>query len=237
MPIYRDRATQEPNSPAKLMETLSGLLSRTVTVDDLVAYVHAILGTDAFSERFSEELAEMAGPVHVPITSDSALFERAVQLGRDLLWWHTWGERFTPEGNPDILHGRAREVSPVEGYPNNFRYHPDEQLLEVGTGKFGPVSQEVWDFEVSGLKVVRSWLGYRMANRKGRKSSPLDDIRPRTWVFTDELLRLLAILEHTIKVTPVAAALLAEIVDGPLISPEDLPQPTEAERKPPKVPK
>lgn len=235
--MYRDRTTQEPNLPAGLLETLSGLLGRTVAVDDLVAYIYALLGTGAFSERFAEELSEMAGPVHVPITSDPALFERAVQLGRDLLWWHTWGERFIPEGDPDILQGSAREVSPVKVYPNDFDYHSEEHLLKVGVGMFSPVSQEVWDFEVSGLKVVRSWLGYRMADRRGRKSSPLDDIRPRTWVFTEELLRLLAILEHTIEVTPTVADLLAEIVVGPLILPKDLPQPTDAERKPPKLPK
>ncbi len=236
-PIYRDRAAQYPNITAGLLDTLSDKLNQNVTARDLASYIYGLLGNSAFSVRFAEELAERVGPVHVPITSDFSLFEQAVQLGRDLLWWHSWGERFIPEGNPDIPQGKCREVSPVEGYPNDFRYHPDEQLLEVGTGKFGPVSREVWDFEVSGLKVVRSWLGYRMANRKGKKSSPLDDIRPRTWVFTEELLRLLAILEHTIEVTPVAADLLAQIVDGPLISPEDLPQPTEAERKPPKLPK
>ena len=212
-------------------------MDRSVTVEDLVAYVHALLGTAAFSERYAPELAEMAGSVRVPITSDPDLFGRAVELGRDLLWWHTWGERFAPDGNTKIPRGRAGEVSPVEGYPNKFDYLPEKQLLEVGTGRFGPVSQEVWDFEVSGLKVVRKWLGYRMANPKGKKSSPLNDIRPRTWVFTDELLRLLAILEHTIEVTPTAADLLDEIVSGPLIPPGDLPQPTDAERKPPKIPK
>ena len=237
MPIYRDRAARVPNLSAGLLETLSGEIDRPVTAEDLVAYVHALLGTAAFSKRFASELAEMAGPVRVPITSDPDLFGRAVELGRDLLWWHTWGERFAPDGNTNIPRGRAREVSPVEGYPNKFRYLPDEHLLEVGTGRFGPVSQEVWDFEVSGLKVVRKWLGYRMADRKGRKSSPLDDIRPRTWTFTDELLRLLAILEHTIEVTPAADDLLDKIISGPLIPPEDLPQPTDAERKPPKIPR
>ena len=102
IPIYRDRATQEPNLPAGLLEKLSGLLARKVTVDDFVAYVHAILGTEAFSEWFSEEISEISGSVHVPITSDSSLFERATQLGHDLLWWHTWGERFIPESSREI---------------------------------------------------------------------------------------------------------------------------------------
>ena len=62
--------------------------------------------------------------------------------------------------------------------PNDFAYDPESQTLTVGTGAFAPVSQEAWNFEVSGLRVLRSWLGYRMKTRKGKKSSPLDDIRP-----------------------------------------------------------
>ena len=235
MPMYRDQAAREPNFPTGLLDTLGGLLGRPVTAEDLVAYLHGLLGTASFSRRFAEELAEAAGPVHIPITSDPDLFKRAVELGRVLFWWHTWGERFTPSTATTLPEGTSREVSSVEGYPNTFRYRPESQMLEVGTGVFGPVSQEVWNFEVSGLKVLRSWLGYRMAKRKGRKSSPLDDIRPRTWVFTDELLRLIAILQHTVDVTPIAAELLAKIIAGPLILSTDLPQPTDAERKPPKI--
>jgi len=119
--------------------------------------------------------------------------------------------------------------------PNKFDYDPATQRLTVGNGMFGPVSPAVWEFEVSGLKVLKSWLGYRMKKRKGRKSSPLDDIRPTRWTQTDELLRLLAILEHTIEVTPAAAKLLDDIVSGPLIPASDLPSPTAAQRKPPKV--
>ena len=55
-----------------------------------------------------------------------------------------------------------------------------------------------------------------MKTRKGRKSSDLDAIRPTRWTQTDELLRLLAILEHTIEVTPTAATLLDEILANPL---------------------
>ena len=116
--------------------------------------------------------------------------------------------------------------------PEKYHYDPDTQLLTVGTGTFGPVSEAVWSFEVSGLKVVGSWLGYRMKNRKGRKSSPLDDIRPTRWTQTEELLRLLAILEHTIEVTPTAAALLDEILTNPLIPATGIPRPTPDQRKP-----
>ena len=114
------------------------------------------------------------------------------------------------------------------------RYDPGTEQLTIGAGIFAPVSPEVWNFEVSGLRVLPSWLGYRMKNRKGRKSSELDDIRPQNWTQSKELVILLSILEHTVEVAPRAADLLDRIVDGPLITVADLPTPESAERKPPK---
>ncbi len=122
----------------------------------------------------------------------------------------------------------------MEGMPEKFAYDPEARTLTVGTGTFAPVALEVWEFEVSGLKVLPSWLGYRIQARKGKKSSPLDDIRPTQWTQTEELLRLLAILDHTIQVTPTAAKLLDDVLTSPLIPATDLPTPTPAQRKPPR---
>lgn len=235
-PIYRDPNGKEPNVTDGLLEALNGRLGIDVDARDLLAYVYALTGTAAFSDRFSDELAEAAGPIHIPIAADPALFLQAAELGRDLLWWHTWGERFTPEGQSRLPEGQAKEVRPVQGMPDDYSYDPESQTLTVGTGAFAPVSEEAWNFEVSGLRVLRSWLGYRMKIRKGRKSSPLDDIRPTRWTQTNELLLVLSIIEHTIEATPQAAALLTQIVNGPLIPSTDLPPPTPANRKPPRTP-
>ena len=234
MPLFRDADANDPNVNPGLLATLSETLHTDIEASDLVAYVYGLGGTSAFSERFSEELSEAAGPIHIPITTDRDLFERAVAFGRDLLWWHTWGERFAPAGQSRLPAGLAREVAAVEGMPEKFDYNSAAQRLIVGTGAFEPVSEEVWNFEVSGLRVLRSWLGYRMKKRKGRKSSPLDDIRPTRWTQSSELLLLLSIVEHTVEVTPKATELLGEIVSGPLISASDLPVPTPESRKIPR---
>ena len=234
VPLCRRAHAQESNVTYGLLATLGESLRIDVTAEDLLAYVYALGGTPAFSRRFGEELAEAAGPIHIPITADPDLFQQAVELGRDLLWWHTWGERFAPAGQSSLPAGQAKAVRPVEAMPESHAYDPESQTLTVGTGVFSPVSEDAWNFEVSGLRVLRSWLGYRMKIRKGRKSSPLDDIRPTRWTQTNEFLLLLSIIEHTIEVIPKAATLLAQIVKGPLISAKDLPTPTPANRKPPK---
>src|SRR3546814_18752743 len=89
-------------------------------------------------------------------------------------------------------------------YPEDFSNDSDEREIVVGDGRFGPVAPEVWKFEVSGFKVVQSWLGYRMKKRAGKKSSPLDDIRPERWTarMSDDLLEILWVLEVTLAVEP-----------------------------------
>ena len=52
----------------------------------------------------------------------------------------------------------------------NLGYDAAEQKLHVGEGVFGPVRQEVWNFSVSGLAVLQSWLAYSMKKGAGRKS-------------------------------------------------------------------
>lgn len=232
VPLYRDKPAREPNVAGGLLDALTNALGTTVDAKDLVAYVYGLTGTGAFGERFADELGEAAGPVRIPISSDPALFERVARLGRDLLWWHTWGERFAPAHHAELPPGMATELEPIRGYPDSFSYDPTARVLSVGTGRFGPATPDVWSFEVSGLKALQSWLGYRMAKGKGKKSSPLDDIRPERWTFTDELLRVIAILQHTVDVTPRAAELLAAVVAGPLVDPATLPTPTDAERRP-----
>ena len=72
-------------------------------------------------------------------------------------------------------------------YPEEFSYDPQKRELYVGKGVFSDVRREVWEFGVSGLEVVKSWLGYRMKKRSGKKSSRLDEIRP---TVLNELVRV-----------------------------------------------
>jgi len=99
------------------------------------------------------------------------------------------------------------------------------------------VPREVWEFEVSGLKVVQSWLGYRMRERSGKKSSPLDDIRPRVWThaFTRELLELIWVLEITIAGYPKQQQMLEAVLESDLFTAAELLAVPDEAREAPKV--
>ena len=122
------------------------------------------------------------------------------------------------------------------GYPDAFDHDPATRALHVGDGEFAPVTAEVHGFQVSGLQVVRSWLRSRMRQGAGRKSSPLDDIRPQRWTaaHTNELLDLLWVLEATVALRPEQARLLDAVTAGDCLAADDLPPVPAAMRQPPK---
>jgi hypothetical protein len=73
-----------------------------------------------------------------------------------------------------------------------------------------------------------------MKKRSGKSSSPLDDIRPESWEFDEELLDLLWVLDHTVDLFPDLEKNLDMILNSELIKSTDFALPTDSERKGPK---
>jgi hypothetical protein len=240
IPLWRDAQATEPNITVGLLDLLTSTYGDVVATEELFAYAYALLADRTYAERFSDELS-IPGP-RLPLTKDVALFRRSAVLGRELVALHTYGERFAdalPGGQ--LPRGAARSLAGIpftpEDYPETFSYDGVNQELRVGTGRFGPVTPAVWEYSVSGLQVVRSWLGYRMRDRSGLASSPLDEIRPERWTLamTRELLELLWVLEATIEREPALCTLLDAVIRGPLFTVDELPNPTPQERDAPAV--
>lgn len=238
IPLWRDAEASQANLPSGLLAVLNPCLGE-VTPEDFFAYCYALLATPAYVETYSEELT-VPGP-RVPVTKDRNLFQQAVGFGRRLIWLHTYGERLVPDGQRrgEVPQGNARSIRGVtdtaEGYPVEFSYNEATQTLRVGEGEFGPVTKEVFEFSISGLLVVRSWLNYRMKDGAGRSTSPLDEIRPQRWTseMSQELLELFWVLEATVAMFPKLKQTLEAVIAGETFRADELPQPTAAERKPP----
>ncbi|MEK7755132.1 MAG: type ISP restriction/modification enzyme [Acidobacteriota bacterium] len=239
LPLYRNAEATEPNILPGLLDLLGKAYKRKVTPEAFLAYVYGALAQPAFTARYAKELETRE--LRVPITKDAALFAKVRDAGARLLWLHTYGERFVPKGRQrgHVPRGAAKCVKPVpghpDGYPESFEYNDATRTLHVGAGEFAPVAPEVFEFELSGLKVVQSWLSYRMKRGAGKKSSPLDDIRPERWTsqFTTELLELLWVLEVTIEGYPEQANLLNAVIAGPCFPTAELPAVPDDARKPP----
>ncbi len=240
MPLYRDAACEEANILPELLNLLAEQYGQDVSPEDFLAYVYGVLAQPAFTERFVKELGTRE--LRVPLTKDRELFEEVRNVGANLLWLHTYGERYVPGGEHKgrVPRGKAKCMKAVPGddagYPEDYEYSETTKTLHVGNGAFAPVEPEVYEFEVSGLKVVQSWLGYRMKKPRGRKSSDLDDINPTRWPseFTTELLELLWVLEHTLAEYPKQAELLERLVSGECFQADELPEVPEQMRRPPR---
>ncbi len=236
VPLYCSADTSSPNILPGLLDLLGGTYKRNVMPEDFLAYIYGVAAHSAFTARFASELETRE--LHIPVTRDAGLFEQARSTGARLLWLHTYGERFVPVDmqRGEISPGSARCTKTVldhaDGYPETFSYNDTTRTLHVGEGVLAPVTPEVYEFEVSGLKVVQSWLKYRIKTGAGRKSSPLDDIRPESWTsqFTTELLELLWVLEETVNGYPAQEELLDLIVEGDCFKADDFPIPPERMR-------
>ncbi|WP_229480643.1 type ISP restriction/modification enzyme [Mycolicibacterium mageritense] len=215
-----------PNLANGLLGALSTIAGHELTAADLVAYIAGATAHPAYTERFTDEL-ETPG-IRVPITTNGALFQQAVDIGREVIWLHTYGETF-PDVGASIRYpaGDPRRITnsvAVDTIPTTMTYDPTAAAIHIGTGTFGPVSQEVWDYTIGGREVVKSWFNYRKASPTGRKTSPLDDINATTWPteWTGELIDLLTVLARLVELHPAQAELLDEILTHPVASYADL---------------
>ena len=242
IPLWRDANGAIPNITIGLLDKLTLIYHSPTTPDSFMAYCYAILACTEYARRFATDLSTSSP--RIPITTDAIVFKQGVELGRRLIWIQTYGERFAPDRQRSgyVLPGGARAILPVsttqENYPKAYSWEEASETLHVGDGTFAPVSRAVWEYEISGFHPIRSWLGYRMREPTGRTSSPLDDIRPKVWPaeFTEELLELLWVLEHTTDISPDLASFLDTVLKSEILTAEDIPMPTAEQREAPTVP-
>lgn len=230
---------------SNLRESLLALLATTfgagVSAPDVFAYIAAVTAHPAYTARFRPNLVQPG--LRIPLTAERALFKKAVALGKQVIWLHTYGERFAdpkagrpPE--PPRLSGKAAPKYPragaipstPAGMPETMEYDPATRRLSVGAGYIENVPPEVWAYEVSGKNVLRQWFSYRRKDRERpligdrRPPSALGDIQPDHWIaeYTTDLIDLLHVLGSLVALEPEQAALLEEVCSGALITAEEV---------------
>jgi hypothetical protein len=194
-PLWRDSAATQPNVSPMLLEALASQYKTPVTPEDFLAYLAAVVANPAYTARFQNDLAQPG--LRVPLTVKPKLFSEAVELGRRIIWLHTFGERFAdpkagrPKGPPRLPKDQSPQV-PKDGaipsdpasMPDEIGYDDSKRRLLVGTGFVENVSPAVWQYEVSGKRVLTQWFSYRKKNRERpiigdrRPPSKLGDIQP-----------------------------------------------------------
>ena len=183
-PLWADIAATDPNVPAALLAELATVYGRVVSGPDLFAYIAAIAASPAYTERFRINLKQPG--LRIPITAERSLFDDAIELGREVVWLHTFGERFSggrppgpprvDEGEPTIPAGGALPDT-LAAMPHELEYDAVSRKLKIGAGFIANVSPEVWAYKVSGKNVLSQWWSYR---RQDRSKPPMGDRRPHS---------------------------------------------------------
>lgn len=226
-----------PNLAPGLLEGLAAEASIHADHEDLLAYVAGVVAHPAFTSTFVDELTTPG--VRVPITRDSSLWARAVELGREVIWLHTYAERYTDQAAgreaSNVRSGWPMEAQPksleaVTTMPVKVQYDGVQGHVVFTNddgdrnGAWGPVSREVFDYTVGGMNVIGSWFKYRKKNPGGKKTSPLDEIHVDEWPieWTREFTELLTVLTRLVSLEPAQAELLEQILGGELITRDEL---------------
>lgn len=202
---------------------------------ELVYYLAGITGHPGYVRTFDAEL-QQAG-IRVPLTVDPDLWFRAVQLGKYVVWLHTYGERGEP------LPGMNRVTDkPTDGlysmpmYEKNMgtampekkpTFTPGEDDIHgeiaFGASRWSNVEKAVFNYTVGGQQTIGLWAKYRLKKPIVKRSSPLNDIVQQSWPieWSTEFKELLCVLTHLVHLEPKQEQLLADILAGDLIPREE----------------
>jgi hypothetical protein len=236
-PLWLDRDATFANMPPGLLEHFGRTYGQAASAEDVFAYLAAVAAHPAFTARFRNDLVTPG--LRIPLTAEHSLFREAVDVGRTVIWLHTFGERFAdgtadrparPPRMPATIAPRIPAQGVISGgsgsLPETIDYDPTTRRLLVGKGFVENVSPEMWRYEVSGIEVLRHWFSYRKAMRERpvmgdrRPPSKLSDIQPDHWLaeYTTELIDLLNVLGRLVDAEPQQATLLQRICDGPTLA-------------------
>jgi hypothetical protein len=239
-PLWANDAATEPNICPAILTWFSEIYGRPTSAEDVIAYLAAVAANPAYTARFAPDLVQPG--LRIPLTGDPTLFDEAVQLGYEVIWLHTFGERFAdpaadrPARPPRLAQGAPRIPadgaipSDPEHMPATISYDAANRRLWIGSGHIDNIPPAVWAYEVSGKHVLTQWFSYRKRNRERpqigdrRTPSPLGDIQPDAWPaeYTTELLNVLHVLGRLVALEPAQADLLERICAGPTLTQEAL---------------
>ena len=240
-PLWADRQQRTPNLKTGLLREVAKALGVTVRAPDLMAYFAAVAAHPAYTARFRSDLVQPG--LRFPLTADASLFAEAIEIGREIIWLHCFGERFAdpsagrpnaaprmPEGERPVIPKTGAIATKPEHFPNRIEYDAAARHLKIGSGFIDNVPPAVWEYEVSGKQVLVQWFSYRRLDRSRpimgdrRRPSALEKIQPDGWLaeYTTELMNVLHILGRLVALEPRQADLLNRICDGPLLSADDL---------------
>ena len=207
-PLYRRPGGLDPNLTPGLTAFLRRRLGTAVRPEDLLAWIAAVTAQPA--GRTGED-------VPVPLPADPALWAEGLDLGRRVLWLHTYGERFAAELGPLRMPGGRRPFvrERVTGLPDALEHDAEDDSLLIGTGRLSPVARSAWEFHAAGEPVLSRWFTERCADPEAQPGT-LEALGLTGWPqqYTADLVDLVTVLTQLAELRPSLADLSTRAADG-----------------------
>jgi hypothetical protein len=158
-PLYDRRPdVSGPNIPAGLLQRLSSAYGKAVTAEQVFDVVLCLLSAESYTLRFSEDLEDVFP--HVPFPHAPEDFDAAAALGADIRGLEAFARPPRPEFATNAL---AHVATNPKGKIASVEYGDGEiTLCADGSGRITGIPQSVWEFSVSGYRILPRWLEARV---------------------------------------------------------------------------
>ncbi len=155
-PLYDNRPGQHPvNLSPVLLAGLSAAYGTAVSAEDAFDAILALLSARSYTLRFAEDLEDTFP--HVPFPADPVIFARAVAIGRDIRAVETFAR-----SPADLDDASDLRTAPTPGPLAAVEWQDGEIVLrDDGSGILAGIDRAVWDFAVSGYRLLPRWLSAR----------------------------------------------------------------------------
>jgi predicted helicase len=158
-PLYDRRPNvNAPNISPTLIASLSAAYGEPVAAEDIFDAILCLLSAASYTHRFAEDLEDVFP--HIPFPAQLAIFQSAVRVGREIRAVETFArEPAEAYRRPNFV----RVATEPRGAVASVEYADSEiTLCDDGTGRIMGIPQSIWEFSVSGYRLVPRWLEARV---------------------------------------------------------------------------
>ena len=161
-PLYDRRGgPNASNINPVLAAALSAAYGAAQQPEDVFDAILCLLSASSYTLLFAEDLEDVFP--HIPFPADPEVFARAVAVGRNIRALEAFQRPAAANFRPAAF---CRLASEPNGNVAAVIYRDGEiSLCEDGTGRITGITEAVWNFSVSGYRVLPRWI-------EGRKGLP-----------------------------------------------------------------
>ncbi|MEO0418853.1 MAG: type ISP restriction/modification enzyme [Pseudomonadota bacterium] len=199
LPLYdRRKGADAHNFDPAILAALAEAYGEIISPEDLFDAILALLSATSYTVRFAEDLEDTFP--HIPFPADPTLFHRAAAIGREIRALEGFGREpasaFRSKGFVRLRSEPNDKVDLAKGDDGEWIFCAD------GSGRFDGLPPRVWEFAVSGYRVLKRWVEARKGLDGPTYWSQFRDIAARIhellhW-FDEADLVLAEVLEDTL---------------------------------------